>query len=358
MIAPVSPWISTPLSDARFELLSRWVMQDLGRAVSRIEVASADASFRRYFRAFLRDGTRLIVMDAPPAQEDLGPYLKVAALLQGAGVHVPAVHEVDRERGFVLLEDLGSTPFLTELRRPGRVQSLYPAALRALERIQVDARSVAGELAPYDAAALRRELELMPEWFCGRHLQLTLETAERELLERTFAWLIDEALAQPVVFVHRDYHSRNLMCLPNDETGVIDFQDALAGPVGYDLVSLLKDCYIAWPRAEVERFVLTYRGQLRARGATSLAGSSAAEFLRGFDLIGVQRHIKVLGIFARLWWRDGKIGYLDDLPLTLDYVRDASARHPELREFGLWLERRVVPALPAANARARGASRA
>lgn len=357
MVAPSPPWKSTPLSDARFELLSRWVTQDLGRAVSRIEVASADASFRRYFRAFLRDGGSLVVMDAPPDKEDLGPYLKVAALLSGAGVHVPAVHAVDRERGFVLLEDLGSTPFLPELRRPGRAPTLYAAALDALERIQIDAREASRELGPYDAAALRRELDLMPEWFCGRHLQITLEPAERELIEKTFAWLIGEALAQPVVFVHRDYHSRNLMCLPQDEAGVIDFQDALAGPVGYDLVSLFKDCYISWSRAEVEHFVRVYRSRLIARGATTLAGTTEREFLRWFDLIGVQRHIKILGIFARLWWRDGKSGYLDDLPLTLDYVRDTTARYPELREFGLWLERGLVPLLPSATIRARQADR-
>jgi hypothetical protein len=341
------------LSDTRFELLSRWVTQDLGLGAVRIEVASADASFRRYFRAFLPDGSSRVVMDAPPAQEDIGPYLKVASLLHGAGVHVPAIHAVDRERGFVLLEDLGSTPFLPELRKRGRATVLYSAALDTLARIQIDALDAARELAPYDAAALRRELELMPEWFCSRHLQILLEPAERELIERTFLWLIDQALAQPIVFVHRDYHSRNLMVLPNDETGVIDFQDALAGPVGYDIVSLLKDCYISWSRAEVERWVLSYRQRLLARGASSLAGSSDREFLRWFDLIGVQRHIKVLGIFARLWWRDGKAGYLDDLPLTLHYIRDAAARHVELREFGLWLEQRVVPFLAMANTRAR-----
>jgi aminoglycoside/choline kinase family phosphotransferase len=353
MAALPQPWISKLLLDARFELLSRWVTQDLALGVTHIDVASADASFRRYFRAWLPDGSTRVVMDAPPAQEDIGPYLKVASLLRAAGVHVPAIHAVDRERGFVLLEDLGSTPFLPELRKPGRAQVLYSAALDTLARIQIDALDAARELAPYDAAALRRELDLMPEWFCGRHLQISLEPAERELLERTFLWLIDQALLQPVVFVHRDYHSRNLMVLPDDETGVIDFQDALVGPVGYDLVSLLKDCYIAWPRAEVERLVLSHRQRLLARGASSLAGSSDREFLRWFDLIGVQRHIKILGIFARLWWRDGKAGYLDDLPLTLDYVRDAAARHIELREFGLWLERRIVPLLAMANVRAR-----
>lgn len=341
------------LADIRYELLSRWVMTELGHDAVDIGVASADASFRRYFRARLRDGGSFVIMDAPPDKEDIGPYLKVADLLHSAGVHVPLVHAVDRARGFVLLEDLGSSPFLPQLREPGRAEPLYSAALAALERIQVDGREAARELAPYDAAALRREVDLMPEWFCGRHLQLQLDAAERELLESTFAFLIEEALAQPKVFVHRDYHSRNLMVLPGDEPGVIDFQDALAGPVGYDLVSLLKDCYIAWPRADVEHWVRSYRTRLLRREATELCGASEREFLRWFDLIGVQRHIKVLGIFARLWWRDGKMGYLDDLPLTLDYVRDTAARYLPLRDFGLWLERRVVPELAAANARAK-----
>jgi len=347
---------SRPWADARFELLSQWVVQELGHDAAEIGVASADASFRRYFRVRLRDGRSFVVMDAPPAHEDIGPYLKVATLLHAAGVHVPTVHAVDRERGFVLLEDLGATPFLPELRRPGRAAVLYAAALQTLEGIQVDGLSAASELPPYDTAALRRELELMPEWFCGRHLQLELDATERGLIEQAFLWLIDQALAQPVVFVHRDYYSRNLMLLPGDATGVIDFQDALAGPVGYDLVSLLKDCYIGWPRAQVETWVREYRARLLRRGSSALCGRNDREFLRWFDLIGVQRHIKVLGIFARLWWRDGKIGYLDDLPLTLDYVRDSSARYPELREFALWLERRVVPQLAIANLRAKQAA--
>lgn len=340
------------MSDLRLQQLSAWVEQELGYATTSIRVASADASFRRYFRVELQSGGSFVVMDAPPAHEDLGPYLKVAALLQAAGVHVPAVHAVDLQRGFVLLEDLGSTPLLTALRAPDRVGALYDTALQALLHIQVQARPSAAKLAPYDAAALRRELELMPEWFCARHLQLSLDEAERAMLERTFLWLIEAALAQPVVFVHRDYHSRNLMVLPDGDLGVIDFQDALAGPVGYDLVSILKDCYIAWPRAQVETWLRRYRESLIAHGARELAGPSDREFVRWVDLIGVQRHIKVLGIFARLWWRDGKIGYLDDLPLTLDYLRDTTARYLESREFALWLERRVVPNLAAARQRA------
>ncbi|MCP5328483.1 MAG: phosphotransferase [Steroidobacteraceae bacterium] len=335
--------------DPRLALLVQWLQTDLGRPVARIEVASADASFRRYFRAFDAAGVSLVVMDAPPDKEDIGPYLKVAALLESTGVHVPRIHAVDLERGFVLLEDLGSTPLLARLADPAQVEPLYGDALAALARIQVGGRAAARELAPYDAAALERELALMPEWFCGRHLQLPLDDADRALLQATFDRLIAEALAQPQVFVHRDYHSRNLMVTVQHNPGIIDFQDALAGPIGYDLVSLLKDCYVGWPRARVEGWVAAYRARLRTAGFAAGAGASDGEFLRWFDMIGVQRHIKVLGIFARLWYRDGKSGYLADLPLTLQYVREACTHYPELADFGRWLERRIVPVFERRN---------
>jgi hypothetical protein len=314
-------------------------------------VASADASFRRYFRVFERGGATLIAMDAPPDKEDIRPYLEVARLLESIGVHVPHVHAVDAGRGFVLLEDLGSQPYLGALRDPARADSLYGDALAALVRIQVRGRELAPQLPPYDAAVLEREMALMPEWFCARHLGLPGDAGERELLRSTFDFLVAEALAQPRVFVHRDFHSRNLMVLARNNPGIIDFQDALEGPVGYDLVSLLKDCYIAWPRARVEAWVRDHRSALLAAGFAAGAGASEREFLRWFDMAGVQRHIKVLGIFARLWYRDGKPGYLADLPLTLDYVRDTCARYAELGAFAQWLELRIVPALPAANAR-------
>ncbi|RYG63143.1 aminoglycoside phosphotransferase, partial [bacterium] len=233
---------------------------------------------------------------------------------------------------------------------------LYDAALDSLRRIQLQGRQAMAELAPYDAAVFEREMALMPEWFCERHLRLALTADERDLLAASFAFLTREALAQPLVFVHRDYHSRNLMVLASGGPGIIDFQDALRGPVGYDLASILKDCYVAWPRAQVEGWLADYRDRLLVEGGGALAGADFAQFLRWFDGIGLQRHIKVLGIFARLNWRDGKPGYLDDLPRTLDYVREAAALFAELHEFGDFLERRVVPALPAANARARSAA--
>jgi aminoglycoside/choline kinase family phosphotransferase len=206
-----------------------------------------------------------------------------------------------------------------------------------------------GELAPYDREALAREMALMPEWFLTRHLSLTLAPEETQLLAGAFEFLIAQGLAQPEVFVHRDYHARNLMIVSGRSPGIIDFQDALRGPVGYDLVSLLKDCYIAWPRERVVGWVSGYRERLRSQGGE--IGASEGEFLRWFDLIGVQRHIKVLGIFCRLWYRDGKPGYLPDLPRTLNYVRDTCTRYAELAPLGRFLEQRVVAQLARANAR-------
>jgi len=334
--------------DARVAQLREWLCSGLGRPIDGLALAAGDASFRRYFRAH-GDGTTWIVMDAPPGHEDIRPYLKVSRLLEETGVHVPHVHASDIEQGFVLLEDLGSTPYLARLARGEDVDRLYGDALGALAAIQVRGRDAARELPPYDDRALQRELDLMPEWFCARHLRLALDDEELALIVRTFDFLVEEVLAQPRVFVHRDYHSRNLMVVAQDNPGIIDFQDALEGPLGYDLVSLLKDCYVAWPRARVTAWLREYRRRIAREGLA--AGASEREFLRWFDLAGVQRHLKVLGIFSRLWYRDGKRGYLADLALTLDYVRDACARYSELQAFAHWVEARIVPALPAANAR-------
>jgi aminoglycoside/choline kinase family phosphotransferase len=358
MTTLVAPRVFMTATDLRLQTLTRWVGEELGHRVERISVASADASFRRYFRVHLAGGATSIVMDAPPAHEDIRPYLRVSGLLKGLGVHVPAVSAVDEARGFVLLEDLGSEPFLSALQDRSRADGLYGEALSALVAIQVRGSSAMAELPPYDAATLQREIDLMPQWFAGRHLGIGLTAEDHEELAAASRVLREAALEQPVVFVHRDYHSRNLMVLPQAGPGIIDFQDALAGPVGYDLVSLLKDCYIRWPRARVEAWLSGHRAALCAAGAQRLAGHSEREFLRWFDLIGVQRHLKVLGIFARLCWRDGKPGYLDDLPLTLDYVLEACARYPELARLGAWLERQALPRLAAANARARSAAAA
>ncbi len=350
-----------PNNDARLALIGSWLTRDLGWRVGRVTVASADASFRRYFRvsrgdvdpaAWAPKADTLIVMDAPPGKEDVAPYLKVTALLEQAGAHVPHVHAADVKRGLVVMEDLGSTQYLSLLRTGRGVDRLYGDALTTLANIQVRGLRAAQALDPYDRAPLERELNLFPEWFLGKHLGLDLTPEERALITVTFEFLINEALLQPQVFVHRDYHSRNLMVLPNENQGgpgVIDFQDALRGPIGYDLVSLLKDCYISWSRERVERWVRGYRRVLGNLGAN--VGDSEYQFMRWFDAIGVQRHIKVLGIFCRLWYRDGKIGYLADLPLTFEYVRDACRRYPELVEFGRWLDWRIAPLLEPANLR-------
>jgi len=343
-------------TDARLALIHDWLSRELHLAQVRIEVASSDASFRRYFRVW--NGTNTyIVMDAPPEKEDVRPYLKVTRLLEELGAHVPHVHEADSARGLLLLEDLGAMSYLQQLERGGDSAALYGDALAALANIQLHGAAACAQLPPYGRSELAREMALMPEWFLARHLSLTLTAAERELLEAAFEFLIAAALAQPRVFVHRDYHARNLMVVGERNPGIIDFQDALCGPVGYDLVSLLKDCYIAWPRARVVSWVQGYRTRLLEHGGP--AGASEAEFLRWFDLIGVQRHIKVLGIFCRLWYRDGKAGYLADLPRTLDYVRETSAHYPELGPLARFLEERVTAQLPRANERiaAAGAQR-
>jgi N-acetylmuramate 1-kinase len=349
--------------DPRLTLIRTWLTRDLGWRIGRISVASADASFRRYFRvsrgdvdpaAWAPKADTLILMDAPPGKEDIAPYLKVTSLLEQAGAHVPHVHASDARRGFVAMEDLGNTQYLSVLKAGRGVDKLYGDALTTLANIQVRGLRAAQQLAPYDREPLERELNLMPEWFLRKHLRLELTPEERALLTVTQEFLINEALLQPQVLVHRDYHSRNLMVLPASSMdkggpGVIDFQDAMRGPIGYDLVSLLKDCYISWSRERVERWVRGYRRVLGNLGAN--VGDSEYQFIRWFDLIGVQRHIKVLGIFCRLWYRDGKPGYLGDLPLTFEYVRDACRRYPELVEFERWLASRVAPLLDSANVR-------
>lgn len=337
-----------PHSDPRLTLIHEWLSRELDLSPERLEPASSDASFRRYFRV-LRPERSYVVMDAPPDKEDVRPYLHVSGLLEAIGVHVPHVHAAAVERGLLLLEDLGSTHLLSSLNAGGDANALYGDALRTLARIQAHGMDAAAQLPPYDRGPLARELALMAEWFLPRHLGVEPDASERALIDSSFDFLIRAALEQPTVFVHRDYHSRNLMILTERGPGVLDFQDALRGPVGYDPVSLLKDCYISWPRERVLGWLRDYRRLLSREGGP--CGASEAEFVRWFDLIGLQRHIKVLGIFARLYYRDGKPGYLRDLPLTLAYVDDTAARYPELAEFSAWLRRRVVPELPRANAR-------
>ena len=335
-------------SDSRLANLTQWVLEDLGFAGAMIAPASADASFRRYFRVTCSLDS-YIVMDAPPDKEDSAPFLTVARILGGMDLNVPTVLARDMDRGFLLLSDLGSSQYLDALSQPGAADRLYADALSALRRMQTADARVAQRLPRYDAALLMREMRLLPEWFLDRHLGLELVVKERMMLEVLFDSLVDVALSQPAVFVHRDYHSRNLLVTPQNNPGILDFQDAVWGPVTYDLASLLKDCYIAWPPARVRAWVLEYREALLQAGFN--LGADAAAFVRWFDLIGLQRHLKVLGIFARLFYRDGKPQYLKDLARVLDYVRDAASNYPETRHFAEFIAERIDPAFQDAQRR-------
>ena len=323
-----TPSVSTVTPDARLAALARWVADTLADPGCDIRPASADASFRRYFRVRVADGKTYIVMDAPPDKEDSRPYVEVARRLRGLGLNVPEILARDMAQGFLLITDLGAQSYLEALAADS-VERLYGDALGALVVLQAGIYTDSSFLPAYDAPLLRREMELFREWYLGRHLGLALSGEQHATLDRSFAVLTESALAQPRVWVHRDYHSRNLMVCPRHNPGILDFQDAVSGPVTYDLVSLLRDCYVAWPRTRVEGWVKGYYA--RAHGSGIPVGDDEAVFLRWFDLMGVQRHLKAIGIFARLNHRDGKPGYLKDIPRTLAYVLDVSARYAELR---------------------------
>lgn len=321
----------TPTADPRLAALAQWVAQTLRTTAFTLAPASADASFRRYFRATLEcshplapEAAALIVMDAPPPQEDCRPFVHVAALLHAADVHAPAILAQDLERGFLLLSDLGNTTYLAAL-TADNARALYLDAIAALLRFQRTSRP--GVLPRYDEALLRRELELFPEWYLGRHRGHALTAPQRKVLDDVFALVIANNLAQPQVFVHRDFHSRNLMVsAPNP--GVLDFQDAVYGPVTYDLVSLLRDAYVNWD--EERQIDLAVRYWERARKAGVPVHDDFGAFWHDFEWMGVQRQLKVLGIFARLCHRDGKEGYVKDMPLVMAYLRGACTRYRRL----------------------------
>jgi aminoglycoside/choline kinase family phosphotransferase len=336
-------------SDSRLAHLTQWVIGDLGFAGSVIAPASVDASFRRYFRV-TRGADSYIVMDAPPDKEDSAPFLKVARMLGGMNLNVPIVLARDMERGFLLLSDLGSRQYLDELTEAQSADRLYADALAALRTMQTADAVISRDLPRYDRALLMREMELMPEWFLGHHLEAAINAQERSMLDELFANLVRAAASQPAAFVHRDYHSRNLLVTAQDNPGILDFQDAVWGPVTYDLASLLKDCYIAWPPVRVRAWVLEYREKLLEAGFEF--PKDPAEFMRWFDLIGLQRHIKVLGIFARLFYRDGKPQYLKDLPRVLDYARDTASGYAETAPFAAFITKRIDPLFKSAQQRA------
>ncbi len=316
----------SPTTDPRLADISAWLTQlDSPTTLpATLRAASADASFRRYFRVDTADGGTLIVMDAPPPQEDVRPFLQVAELFGNTGVTVPQVLAKDIERGFLLLSDLGSTTYLKQL-NADTAHKLYLDAIDALILLQVQSRP--GQLPEYDRAALHRELMLFPDWYIGKHRAATLNDAQTASLNQVFDVLLANNLAQPQVYVHRDYHSRNLMVLDKGNPGILDFQDALYGPITYDLVSLLRDAYIQWDEEMVLDWAIRYWE--RARRAGLPVSHDVDAFYKDFEFMGLQRHLKVLGIFARLYHRDGKDGYLNDMPLVMDYTRKTAYRYKE-----------------------------
>jgi len=319
---------------SRRDALQRFVAITLGDRVFTLTSASADASFRSYLRV-TADLQTWVVMDAPPPQEDVRPWLDIGTRLRGAGLHAPEVFASDAEQGFVLMEDLGARTYLPELNEAS-VDALYADAFDALLRMQRDVATT--NLPVFDATRTIPEMELYNDWFLRRHLGFTPSCDEWDIIEAALRFIANASDEQPRRFMHRDYHSRNLLVAVDNSPAIIDFQGAMLGPIAYDLASLLRDCYIAWPAERVDAWVEQYR---RLLVDARLLHAGSAQFRRWFDLIGLQRHIKVLGIFCRLCYRDGKAAYLGDLPLVLRYVLEVGRRYPQLVDFCTLLQRAV-----------------
>ena len=315
-------------SDPRLTLLTLWLNSLPAPAliISSLRPASSDASFRRYFRVDAADGGSFIVMDAPPPQENVQPFIDVANLFAATSVTVPTIIAQDVAQGFLLLTDLGSTTYLSVLNND-TAHKLYLDAIDALVLLQ--SQSKPGVLPDYDRALLHRELMLFPDWYLSKHLGATLTDTQTAELNKVFDILLANNLAQPQVYVHRDYHSRNLMVLERGNPGILDFQDAVYGPLTYDLVSLLRDAYVEWDEEMVLDWAIRYWE--RARRAGLPVNPDIDAFYRDFEFMGLQRHLKVLGIFARLYHRDGKDAYLKDLPLVMAYTRKTAHRYIELK---------------------------
>lgn len=324
----------------RLEQLRCWLKNDIQLPDFSIEPASGDASFRRYFRVKY-DGKSMIAMDAPPELEDCAPFIGVARAFLKIGLNVPEILHADPDQGFLLLTDFGEQLYLHVLNE-SNVERLYGDAMGALITLQA---SGPGEypLPEYDQTLLQNEMRLFEEWFLGKHLGCKLNEQQSKVLNDTFRLLVESALQQPKVIVHRDYHSRNLLKTDRHNPGILDFQDAVMGPVTYDLVSLLRDCYIAWPRERVENWAFGYHDLAIQSGIQQIKDEEL--FLRWFDLMGMQRHLKAIGIFSRLNYRDNKPGYLEDIPRTLNYVLEVCARYPELSSFLHILEDLAVPSM-------------
>lgn len=325
----------------RVQQLHHWLSEILDSKDYKLEPASGDASFRCYFRLTHKDET-FIVMDAPPTQENSTTFINIAERLLAVSINVPRIIEKDLQQGFLLLSDLGVKQYLHELTEESADQ-LYQDAMQTLLHMQQQAGTT--DLPLYDEKLLLQEMELFRVWLLERHIGLELTTELEGVLGDVFKLLADEALAQPKVFVHRDYHSRNLMlCVPSGSgasicnPGVLDFQDAVCGPFTYDLVSLLKDCYIKWPAGQIRSWANNFFEQL----AHDHSDVDKHQFIRWFDLMGVQRHLKASGIFARLYHRDGKSGYLADIPRTLSYIVDLKQDYPELQGLNELIQNQVM----------------
>lgn len=301
--------------------LNEWLKMILGETAFIVTPLAGDASFRRYFRLHT-DGLTRVIMDAPPNKETIAPFIQIGGLLAKNGVHTPTIYAVDDKQGFVLLEDLGDALLLGVL-SSDNADKLYALAMKTL----LDIQRIPAVVPAFNTTFMHNELALFREWFLESYLGLELSADEKALLKNTFDWLTTQIKNQPQVLIHRDYHSRNLI-LASDTLGVIDFQDAMIGPYTYDLVSLLKDCYIQWPREKIMQWTAYFHQHLPSEQQGSLD-----EFNRAFDLCGLQRHLKVLGVFCRLHLRDNKPGYLRDLPLTFNYVMSCLEAYDELQPF-------------------------
>jgi hypothetical protein len=327
----------TKTNDLRLKGLHQWIQSHFPCDQNEIVPLAGDASFRRYFRVN-RGGESRILVDSPPELEKTEAFVGIAQAFAAQGVGVPTIFASDLKEGFLLISDLGEELFSAHL-NSSNVDSLYLSAMDVLLKIQQTPRD-SYAFPAYDHNLLQKECELFSEWYLGNHLKLSLSAREEAMLESTYARLIDFALAQPTTVVHRDYHSRNLMLLAEENVGVLDFQDAVIGPITYDLASLLKDCYIAWPQSNVVNWAQRYFEKARQQGV--IEGLTMAQFLQWFDLMAVQRHLKCIGIFSRLALRDQKIDFLTNIPRLLDYILGSCARYPQLNGLAKLIQGRIL----------------
>lgn len=331
----------------RLENLCQWIATILDREPPQLETVSGDASFRRYFR-FVHQQQSIIAVDAPPQQENNLAFWQIGSLLASQKIRVPEFFHVNLDDGFMLISDLGNQLLLPELNQ-SNVSIYYPKAIDIIVQLQKIPVEKIADLKPYDEQKLAFELSLFETWFVNKHLGLQLSSEQQVIVDQVFKQLIDSALKQNQRLTHRDFHSRNIMLVENKDLAVIDFQDAVLGPVSYDLVSLLKDCYIQWSEEHLQEW-LNYYYNLATQdipNQTPLVKASKAEFIRAFDWMGLQRHLKVLGIFCRLNYRDNKLAYLKDLPLTFQYVKQVTTKYPEFKDFNQLLENLIEPAFEA-----------